>query len=330
MKRAFQGGLAALWLMLSVTGPTVQAAPLAPINVCYSALTGTQATVWYAYEKGLFQKHGLQVNLVFISGGAKAAATLISGDMDISQVAATPVVNAIAARQDMVIIAGLINTVSGSLMSQPQISKMGMLKGKVIGTLEGSNTDTVLRLILQKHKLDPDRDVTMLSVGSDPERAAALEARKVDAALITPPRTFDMRKRGYVELYNADLAKIPYQATCVATTRRYLAAHRAEVTSFMKAILEAIVRIKRDPRGSKEVMAKYMSLDLVADAGVLQETYDATLRGALADKPYPTPQGLQVVIDMSAKEIPAAASLKPQGIVDVSILEDLKKSGFVP
>lgn len=330
MKRAFQGCLAAFWLTLSAAAPTAQAAPLAPINVCYSALTGTQATVWYAYEKGLFQKHGLQVNLVFISGGAKAAATLISGDMDISQVAATPVVNAIAARRDMVIIAGLINTVSGSLMSQPQISKMGMLKGKVVGTLEGSNTDTVLRLLLQKHKLDPDRDVTMLSVGSDPERAAALEARKVDAALITPPRTFDMRKRGYVELYNADLAKIPYQATCIATTRRYLAGHRAEVTSFMKAILEAIARIKRDPKGSKEVMVKYMSLDLVADAEVLQETYDATLRESLAEKPYPTPQGLQVVIDMSAKEIPAAASLKPQGIVDVSILEDLKKAGFKP
>ncbi len=77
---------------------------LAPVNVCYSALSGTQAVTWYAYEKGLFEKYGLQVNLVSMSGGSEAVTSLVSGDMDICQVAAPSVVNAVAAQQDVVII----------------------------------------------------------------------------------------------------------------------------------------------------------------------------------------------------------------------------------
>ena len=304
------------------------AAALTPVNVCCSASTGTQATVWYAFETGLFRKYGLQVKLTTIPGGARAAATLISGDMDIGQIAAPPVVNAAAARKDLVIVAGLINRVAGSLMAQPRITSMAMLKGKTVGTNDGSNTDSELRLILQKHLLDPDRDVKLLNLGGDPERAAALQAHRVDATLITPPRSFELRKKGFVTLFDADRADLPYQSTCIATTRRYLAGHRPAVTSFMKAVQEAIVRIKHDPRGSKAVMAQYMALDPVADAGTLQQAYDAILLGALADPPYPTLQGLQDVIGLAARDNPGAARVRPQDIVDVSVLDELKQSGF--
>jgi len=314
--------------ILAAAGVAAAAAALTPVNVCYSALTGTQATVWYAQEQGLFRKYGLQVRLVSIAGGARAATTLISGDMDISQIAAPPVVNAAAARKDIVIVAGLINVVAGSLMAQPGFTSMAMLRGKTIGTNDGSSTDSELRLILQKHQLEPGRDVKMLNIGGDPERAAALEARQVDATLITPPRTFELRRKGFVILYDAGRAKIPYQSTCIATTRRYLATHRAAVTSFLKAIQEAIIRIKHDPRGSKAVMARYMALDPVADAGTLQQAYEATLLGTLAESPYPTLQGLQVVIDMAARDNPGAARVRPQDLVDVSILDELQRSGF--
>jgi NitT/TauT family transport system substrate-binding protein len=328
MKGGWQRGLRIAGIILAAAGAGATAGTLTPVNVCYSALTATQATVWYAYEKGLFQKYGLQVKLVFIPGGARAATTLISGDMDISQIGAPPVVNAAAARKDIVIIAGLINVASGSLMAQPRISSMAMLVGKTVGTNDGSNTDSVLRLILRKHQLDPGRDVKMLNIGGDPERAAALEARQVDATLVTPPHTFELQKKGFVNLYDADRAKIPYQSTCIATTRKYLTSHRAAVTSFMTAIQEAIVRIKHDPQGSKAVMAQYMVLDPAADAGTLQQSYDSTLLEELAEVPYPTIPGLQIIIDMAAKDNPGAARVKPQDIVDVSILDDLKRAGL--
>jgi NitT/TauT family transport system substrate-binding protein len=318
-------------VLLSACAPRVTETPvvLTPVNVCTSALAGTQAAAWYAYEKGLFKKYGLQVNLVNISGGSAAVTTLISGDMDICQVAAASVVNAVAAHKDVVIIAGLINTVSGSLMAQSGITGLAMLHGKIIGTDAGGNTDAVTRLVLQAQNINPDKDVVMLNIGGEPQRAAALEAHKIDATFIIPPLTFQMRNKGYVELFNADAAKIPYQATSIATTRRFLAKNPSVVTNFMKAILEAIVRIKGDPEGSKAVVAKYMSLDPVADAAILQETYEAILLGTLEKVPYPTLTGIQAVIDITAKQNPNAAQLKPGDIVDTSSLDGLKNSGFI-
>ena len=317
-------------LMVSCS-PQIARTPVAltPVNVCYSAIAGTQAVTWYAYEKGLFEKYGLQVNLVSISGGSKAATTLVSGDMDICQVAAPSVVNAVAAKQDLVIIAGLINTVPGSLMTQPEIKNVDMLRGKIIGIDQGSSTEAITRLALQSLNIDPDHDVVLLNIGGEPERAAALEARKIDATVIIPPLTVEMRNKGYVDVFNIGAAKIPYQGTAIATTRHFLAKNRLVVTDFMKAILEAIIRMKEDPDGTKAIIAKYMSLDPIKDAASLKETYDTIVTGTLEDIPYPTLEGLQVVIDIAAPGNPDVAAINPADVVDVSILDDLKTSGFI-
>jgi len=323
-----------MMVLLVSCAPKASETPVAPVamtpvNVCYSALAGTQATVWYAFEKGLFKKYGLQVNLVSITGGSAAVSTLVSGDMDICQVAAASVVNAVVAHKDVVIIAGLINIVSGSLIAQPGITSMALLHGKIVGTQNGSNTDSVTRLVLQTQSMDPDRDVVLLNIGGEPERAAALKARKIDATFIIPPLTLEMIKEGYTELFNADAAKFPYQATSIATTRTFLAKNPTVTTNFMKAILEAIVRIKSDPAGSEAVVAKYMSLDPVVDAAVLQETYKSILLGTLENVPYPTLKGLQTVVDITAQQNPDAAQIKPQDLVDTGTLDELKNSGFI-
>jgi len=309
--------------------PTEMPVTLTPVNVCYSALSGTQAVTWYAYEKGLFEKYGLLVNLVSMSGGSGAVSSLVSGDMDICQVASPSVVNAVAANQDIVMIAGLINTVPGSLMTQPEITSPEMLQGRIIGIDLGGSAEALTRLALMDLGIDPDRDVVLLNIGSEPERIAALKARQIDATFINPPLTASMRKKGFVELFNVGAAKIPYQGTSIATTRKFLKENRSLVANFMKAILEAIVRIKSDPEGSKAVMSQYLSLDPVADADALQESYNTIFMDTLGDIPYPTMEGLQVVIDLAAKENPGAALIKPEEVVDTSILEDLEKSGFI-
>ena len=73
-----------------------------------------------------------------------------------------------------------------------------------------------------------------------------------------------------------------------------------------------------------------MSLDPVTDADALQETYAAILQGTLESMPYPSMQGIQAVIDVAVKGGNTdAALIKPQDIVDTSILDELKNSGFI-
>ncbi len=132
---------------------------MTPVNVCYSALSGTQAVAWYAYEKGLFTKYGLQVNLQAMTGGTTGITSLLSGDMDICELAGTPVINAAAAHQDVVLVAGLINTISGSLMAQPGITNVASLRGKIVGIDQGVSAETATIMALQAMNLNPDRDV---------------------------------------------------------------------------------------------------------------------------------------------------------------------------
>ena len=64
------------------------------------------------------------------------------------------------------------------------------LKGKRIGiTALGSATDVGIRAILRPSGLDPDKDVTLLPLGTAENGVAALAAGHIDALVVTEPST---------------------------------------------------------------------------------------------------------------------------------------------
>jgi NitT/TauT family transport system substrate-binding protein len=315
---------------LTVPAPATPAITPVKVNVCYSALTGTQSVTWYAYENGLFAKYGLDVNLVYVGAGSKTIAAIISGNMDICQMSGSSVVSAVAAGQDVVLFAGFINTIPGLIMAQPGITTPGDLKGKIIADdTPGTQADTGLRLALQQMGLDPDKDVTLLSIGGESERRAAMEAKQADATIVQPPLTYFMRQNGYVTLFDLGASGIPYQGTGLATTRKYIADHRAVVVAFAQAVTEAIQLMKNDPQGSKAVMAKYLQLDPVADAASLEEAYAVVIQEVLNYPPFTTHAGIQTEIDVLAVNNPDVAGLTPAQVVDDSIIQGLVDGGFI-
>jgi hypothetical protein len=78
-----------------------------------------------------------------------------------------------------------------------------------------------------------------------------------------------------------------------------------------------------------EVLAQYLEMDLEMDKLALQESYDLILLQALQSIPYPTLDGLQVVIDLAAVDNPDIASLTPEEVVNITILQELEETGFI-
>jgi NitT/TauT family transport system substrate-binding protein len=332
MKHTFFFFSLVLVLFTAACNPISAKSPqdLTPINVCYTASTGTQSVVWYAYENQLFQKYGLKVNLINITSGTKAVTALLAGSVDICQVAGSAVVNAVAAGQDAVMIAGLYNIYPASLMVTANITSPQDLKGKSLAISEpGSSTDVGTRMVLSKLGLVPDKDVALIALGDESVRIAAMEAGQVAGSLLTSPDTLLGRDKGFVELVNLASLNIPYQHTGLASTRKYLQAHPAEATNFMKAILEAIARMKNDPGGTKAVLAKYLLLDTSKDAAALDDAYNTLILNDLADIPFPTLPGIQTIIDNLKSSNPSAGQISPDQVVDVSILTSLQQSGFI-
>ncbi len=302
---------------------------LTEINLCYNGSAMHHSVFWYGLERGIFEQYGLKVNMSYISGGSKAVTALITGDVDACQVGAAAVVNAVAAGEDVVMIAGFYNVYPAALYVKPEIKTAEDLKGKTLAVFQpGSATYVGTQLVLEQLGLIPNEDVFLLTVGEDSERVAALYAGQVDGTLISPPITLDARSKGYVNLFDLAESKIPYQFTGVATTREYIENNRSTILALEKAIIDTITQMKKDPDGVKEASAKYMDLDVIADAENLSESYLIVLN-ILEAIPYPTLPGIQTIINTLISENPDVAGLTPEQIVDQSLLDELKASGFI-
>jgi NitT/TauT family transport system substrate-binding protein len=302
---------------------------LVPLRVCYTAITGTQAVTWFAFEHKLFEKYGLQVELTYINSGTRAVIAMLAGDMDICQLAGSAVVNAVAAEQDVIMIAGLYNVYPASLMVTAEINTPQDLVGKALAiTQPGSSTDVGTRLALEYLGLEAETQVALLALGEESTRMAAMDAGQVSGTMLTSPDTIVGQQLGYHELVNLGTLGIPYQHTGIGTTRSYLEAHFPEAKSFMKAIVEAITLMKADPDGTKAVMAQYLLIDPVAGAAELQDAYQTLILDALESIPYPTLPGIQTLIDYQVATNPALAQVTPEQAIDRSVLDTLQAEGF--
>lgn len=299
------------------------------VNVCNSAASGTQIVTVYALEKGVFARHGLDVTLISINSGSRAVAALLSGSVQICQIAGSAVTYAAISGADVVMVGGLINGYMYSLMVSANIRSASDLKGKAVAvSASGSASETAVRIALRTLGLQPDRDVAILSIGNQAERLAALDAGYVVGTLIGFPETIVARQRGLHTLLDLSTLDLPNLQTGVATTKAFLKSDRATVLNFMKALTEAVFLVKRDRQGTMAVLGKNMHLDLQKDAAALEETYDVLYRRKLADIPYPTLEGIDAELAEIARENPAAARFRPEEIADRSIVRELQTSGF--
>jgi ABC-type nitrate/sulfonate/bicarbonate transport system substrate-binding protein len=180
---------------------------------------------------------------------------------------------------------------------------------------------------LRKVGLTPGKDVTIVQVGSGPDRLAAILTGRVTAAVINPPSSFQAEQKGLAVL--ADVAKmgLVFQHTGPATTRRYIKEHQDIVRRYVRGHVEAVQRMYSDKEGTVKVLGKYMGGGV--DRDILEKSRENVLTEALfPKKQYPTIEGLKFVIDDLAERDPRAKNVKPEQFVDLTFIKELDQSGF--
>ena len=160
--------------------PVDAAEGLQKLRVAYAAITAAFSIPWVAKEAGIFQRHGLDVELVYIASGSRAVQTLIGGSVDIAAIGGPAGVDAKLAGADTVYVAIAVNRVLVFTVAAPQIQRIEEMRGKSIGvTRVGTVTDFFTRLYLQQNNLVPDKDVLIRQAGGLPEIVAALKAGQI-------------------------------------------------------------------------------------------------------------------------------------------------------
>ncbi|HEX9786752.1 MAG TPA: ABC transporter substrate-binding protein [Candidatus Binatia bacterium] len=322
-------GLLALFLALFIADFSLaQSAKLPQLKLAVSTATPHNTPLWVAKDKKIFEKHGVDVQMIFVMGGALVSQMLAAGEIQVAANAPAALVSLIAGGTDIAMFLGISNTSPFTLITQPGIKRAADLRGKRLGTARFGGSSHVSALIALDHLgLDAKRDnIILLQTGLDPERMAALEQKGLDAAMLQRLATKTMLAKGYTQLVNLNQAKIPYQNTVLASRRDQMSANPKLYESFTRAIVEgyAYVFNKDNKQAVKEVLAKNLRLPNVDAA---EDFYTEALE-ELDRKPYPTLEGTRTVIKFVAEQNPKAASVKAERIVDTSWLKKLDDEGF--
>ncbi len=315
-------------LILQLLGGSAAAAQMTRLNVGYSAVSADQLPAWVAKDSGIFAKNGLDVELIFFTGGSTAILALVSGDVPITQVSGPGLVSSALAGSDSVFVAAGITSLNYVLMGKQGVKNTEQFKGGTLAISRfGSATDSIARFALRRMGLTPGKDVTLIQVGSGPERLNALVTGKVTAAVINPPSSFIAEKRGLAVL--ADVAKmgLVFQHTGAATTRKYIRENQDTVRRYVKSHIEAVHKMWTDKEATIRALSKHMP---GVERDILEKSYENVMSETLyPKKQYPSLEGLKTVIDEVAERDPRAKSAKPEQFVESSFIRELDQSGYI-
>ena len=312
-----------------VANPSLGGAQQARINVGYSAISADQLPAWVAKETGIFAQNGLDVQLIFFTGGTTAILALVSGDVPVTQVSGPGLVNSVLAGSDAVFIAAGMTSLNYVLMGKAGVKTAEQLKGGTVAISRfGSATDSIARFALQKIGLTPGKDVTLVQVGSGPDRLTSVLSGRVTAAVINPPSNFIAEKKGLSVVADVAQMGLVFQHTGAATTRKYIRENPDIVRRYVKSHVEAVHRIYNDKEATVKTLGKYMGSNV--DREILEKSRENILTEALLPKKQiPSLEGLQTVLDDIGQRDPRAKAAKPEQFVDFTFIRELEQSGFI-
>jgi len=302
-----------------------QGKALKKIQVGVPSVSMGNIIIFVTKEAKLFEKHGLDAEVIIVQGSGVGSKALIGGSIQISPVATPTVINADLAGSDMVILAHTMPGVVHALMVKPEIKRVEDLKGKKIGvTTFGSLTDFLVRHIAKKKGLNPEKDLTLIQIGGDNERIAGLKQGSLDGASLSYPGYGRAQRLGFSMLWDSS-KEIDYPWMEITTRRAIIQKDRDMIMSYMKAHLEGIAVFKKDREFGRKVIKKTLRLD---DDELVNESYEIFSK-AFLPTPYPNIKGMKTSFEYVAMTRPEVWNHKPEEFADASFVAELEKSGFI-
>jgi ABC-type nitrate/sulfonate/bicarbonate transport system substrate-binding protein len=323
-----------MWTVITVvillcysTGPVRAAENLRAASGGFT--TAIHAVLWAASEEKLFRKYGLDVEYLALNTGRLGMQMLLSDDIQILFSTGVTVVSTNLQKADLAIIAGGLNFFPTKLIARPEIKRPADLKGKTLA-VGGFGAANHMALLVSLEKLGINaKEVSIIQVGGAAAQLAALTKGSIYGIMFNEPQaTIAMKKFGMHSLIDLMESKIPFPQNCFIVKRSYLEASRDKVTNFMKAIIEAIYLLKKDRPLALRLIKKNIRVN-DEEAAIGYDYYLAKHSEGILD--LPDRRGLAFVIEETAKTNPKAAGQTPDTLrlVEPSVLDEIKKSGFV-
>jgi NitT/TauT family transport system substrate-binding protein len=287
--------------------------------------TNSSVIYWLAKEVGIFKKHGLDLDTIFINGSVRGIQSLIAGDLGYTGAVGTAVINAKLAGGDVAIIQSQMNTLPYFIIGNANIKSPEGLKGRSAAVhIPGTSADFAMRLALTKVGITY-KDIKAITVGGAPARLAAVTQGQTDFTVVTDGERIQGEKMGLKVIIDMAKLNVPFQFNCSVTTRKKIRENPDEVRRVVWSMAEAIHFFKTNKEESIRVMQKY-TRGLPRD--VLEGAHAANSE-LLVEDTYPTIDGLKMTLEVQALTDPRASKAKTEDLVELRFVDELRKSGFL-
>ncbi|HYA28074.1 MAG TPA: ABC transporter substrate-binding protein [Acidobacteriota bacterium] len=304
-----------------------QAAAADKINTAYISTTpGSSSVLWVAKDVKIFDKHGIDATIIFISGSVRGIQSILAGEIAIGEGGGPGLASARLAGGDVVAIAGNVNVLPYYLVAQPSIKKAEELRGKIGGNhIAGTTAEFALKVGLKKIGIDPLKDVNLRVIGGSIERMVALQKGLVNFTVVTEAGKAMAEKLGYPTVVDMVALKIPFPQNGIYTSTKLIRENPDLVRRYLRAYVEAIHYYKTHKEDTIKIMQKYSRVD---DRKFLDEAWDWHTK-FMPEAPYPPAEGYQLVLQDMAEKNPKAAQANVKDYIDTRFVKELEDSGFI-
>ena len=316
-------------LLAGVSPLGAQDKKLDSFSISYASVSGTRGPLWIAKDLGLFEKYGLDGNLVYIASGVTSVNALLGGSVDIIAASGSSAIGAAARGAPIVIIASL-GHIAYKLIAHPSITTVQGLKGKIIGSSRiGAGTDFALQRLLPKLGLNPGKDVTLLPTGvSESDRRLLMLAQgKIDATLGTEDNLLQLAAKGMKFSVLADVyeAGVYTTGSDIATSRQLVKQKPRQLKAFIMALTEGTYIGRTQKEQALRVFRKYLKIE---DPKMLDSMHKNYLLGSIPARPFPKEEAIQNDIEDLSQTYAHLKGRKAAEFLDVSLLKALDDEGF--
>ncbi len=258
----------------------------APVKlvISYSNIIADFLPLWIAADDGTLKQNGIDADLQFIAS-AQGVPALVSGQTQAAGIGGSEILSAAAGGAELAVIANVVPVYPHLFEVAPDIKTRTDLKGKKVGVSSiGSSSDIATRVLLKRIGLDPDKDVTIVAVGSVDARTAALVSGAIQGAVTLVPDTLLVEDKGFKPLYDLGALNLPASQTVVAVPRSLIASRRDVVQRLVDSIVAATVRMRKDRAFAVATLRKWLKSN---DDRAMSATYEKYAVPLIPVLPFP-------------------------------------------
>jgi NitT/TauT family transport system substrate-binding protein len=299
------------------------------VQIGVASASSSALSLWAAQEQGIFARHGIDAQIVLIRGGPTLVASLLTGEIQAAFTSGVSVLGAAAQGVEMKMLTSISSRVSWKLIANPQIKNRADLRDKRFGvqSIVGS-TWMYAMLALEQLGLEPKRDrISFLPIGDPVTIGHALEAGRIDAAVLDPALSRQLASKGFAQLVDLAKTDATFPGLGVGVTRAQLDRHADIAEKLVTALTESLVFVQRPENHGAAVKILMKHLRLTDPRGAEEGYRDHLL--TLNRKPYPSLDGLRSAQRLMAQQNLKIAALHIEDLIDARFVRKLDESGFI-